>query len=311
MAELDLVVLGDCNPDLILSGDVEPTFGQVETLLDGADLTVGGSGAIVACGAARLGLRTALIGVVGDDLFGHFMRDSLAERGVDVGGCVITSERPTGVTVILARDSDRAMLTAPGSVGALTGANIDRDRLLGARHVHVSSFFLQLELQPDLEGLFSDVHDAGATTSVDPNWDPSGNWDGGLSALLEHTDCFFPNAIEACRIAGASSVEEAAVSLAEATSVVAIKDGANGGLARSGDEVARVGALTIDRVVDTTGAGDNFDAGFLAGRLLDWPLERCLALACACGSLSTQARGGIEGQPTMAEVNGLLDSGLN
>jgi sugar/nucleoside kinase (ribokinase family) len=307
VAELDLLVLGDCNPDLVLSGDVEPTFGQVETLLDSADLTVGGSGAIVACGAARLGLRTAFIGVVGDDLFGHFMLDSLAERGIDVRGCVVTGERPTGVTVILARDDDRALLTALGSVASLSGGDIDRDRLRGSRHVHVSSFFLQSELQRDLEGLFSEVHDAGGTTSLDPNWDPSGNWEGGLSALLERTDLFFPNAVEACRIAGASSVEDAAASLAQAASVVAIKDGANGGLARSGDEVVRALALTIDRVVDTTGAGDNFDAGFLTGRLRDWPLERCLALACACGSLSTRARGGVEGQPTMDEVSGVLD----
>ena len=244
---------------------------------------------------------------MGDDLFGHFMLDALTERGVDVGGCVVTPERPTGVTVILARDTDRAMLTALGSVGSLTGAVIDRDRLGGSRHVHVSSFFLQSELQTDLQGLFSEVHDAGGMTSVDPNWDPGGSWDGRLSAVLEHTDCFFPNAIEACRITSADSVEEAAASLAQAASVVAIKDGANGGLARSGDQVVKAPALTIDQVVDTTGAGDSFDAGFLAGRLRDWPLERCLALACACGSLSTRARGGIEGQPTMDEVLGVLD----
>jgi sugar/nucleoside kinase (ribokinase family) len=77
-----MLVLGELNPGLVLRGDVEPAFGQVERLVDGADLVAGGSGAIVACGAARLGLRTAIAGVVGDDLFGRFMLDALAERGV-------------------------------------------------------------------------------------------------------------------------------------------------------------------------------------------------------------------------------------
>ena len=77
-APLDLLVLGDCNPDLILSAPaLTPVFGQVETLVDRSELTIGGSGAIMACAAARLGLRTAIAGVVGDDLFGHYMVDSL------------------------------------------------------------------------------------------------------------------------------------------------------------------------------------------------------------------------------------------
>jgi sugar/nucleoside kinase (ribokinase family) len=306
VAEVDLLVLGDCNPDLILTGDVEPTFGQVEQIVDGPALTIGGSGAIVACGAARLGLRTAFIGVVGDDLFGHFMLEALAERGVDVGGCVTSQDHPTGITVILDRGNDRGILTALGSISALTAEDIDRDRLRGSRHVHVSSYFLQTELQRDLASLFGESHQAGASTSVDPNWDPSGGWDGGLLALLQHTDLFFPNEAEACRIAGEPTVETAAEALAQGASVVAVKQGANGGLARSGDLVVTAPGLSLEDVLDTTGAGDSFDAGFLAGHLLDWPLARCLALACVCGSLSTRSPGGAEGQPTMEEATQVL-----
>jgi bifunctional ADP-heptose synthase (sugar kinase/adenylyltransferase) len=77
---LDLLVLGDANPDLVLLGDVEPAFGQAERLVERAHLTVGGSGAIAACGAARLGLRVGFCGVVGDDLFGRFLRARLEGR---------------------------------------------------------------------------------------------------------------------------------------------------------------------------------------------------------------------------------------
>jgi sugar/nucleoside kinase (ribokinase family) len=306
MAELDLLVLGDCNPDLIVTGDVEPIFGQVEQTVDGATLTIGGSGAIVACGAARLGLHTGLIAEVGDDLFGHFMLESLTERGVDVGGCHITQARPTGISVMLARGQDRAILTALGSIGSLAADAIDRDRLRTSRHLHVSSYFLQSSLQRDLGAIFGACHEAGATTSVDPNWDPSGRWDGDLIALLEQTDYLFPNEAEACRIAGARSLEKAVETLVKTTSVVAVKQGPAGGLARSGDQLVRKPALTIEEVADTTGAGDSFDAGFIAGRLLEWPLDRCLALACGCGSLSTRVLGGTDAQPTMEEATRAL-----
>jgi sugar/nucleoside kinase (ribokinase family) len=82
---------------------------------------------------------------------------------------------------------------------------------------------------------------------------------------------------------------------------VAVKFGQGGGLAVSGSEIVRSEAVAAD-VVDTTGAGDSFDAGFMAGRLAGWPLERCLALAVACGSLSTRAAGGTAAQPTMEEA---------
>ena len=118
--QLDLLVLGDCNPDLVLGGgDVEPVFGQVECIVERAELTIGGSGAITACGAARLGLRTALAATVGDDLFGRFMLDALAERSVDVSGVLVDGSRPTGVSVVLVRREDRAILTALGTIDAL------------------------------------------------------------------------------------------------------------------------------------------------------------------------------------------------
>jgi sugar/nucleoside kinase (ribokinase family) len=302
MPELDLLVLGDCNPDLILSGAAEPEWGQVEQIVDSAALTIGGSGAITACGAARLGLRTGLISVVGDDPLGHFMLDSLGEKGIDVGGCLTTSTAPTGVTVHLERGNDRAMLTALGSIGSLTADQIDRDRLGSSRHIHVSSYFLQSKLQSDLVAIFRGSREDGGSTSIDPNWDPAAGWNGGLLALLDDTDCFFPNEVEACRIAGQASVEAAAESLARAASVVAVKRGASGGLTRSGSRVVEAPALAVGEIADTAGAGDSFDAGFIAGRLLDWPLDRCLALACACGSLSTRLPGGTDGQPTMEEA---------
>ena len=151
---MDLIVLGDCNPDLVLhGGDVEPQFGQAERVVERAELTIGGSASIMACGAARLGLRTGLVSVVGDDPLGRFMLGELEQRNVDVSGVVVDGTATTGVSVVLVKDEDRATLTALGSIAALSAEHVDRGLLHSARHVHVSSFFLLHALRPDLPSL--------------------------------------------------------------------------------------------------------------------------------------------------------------
>jgi sugar/nucleoside kinase (ribokinase family) len=305
--DLDLLVLGDVNPDLVLSdASMEVTFGQAETLVDDAELTIGGSGAIMACAAARLGLRTALVGLVGPDQFGEFMLREVSERGVEVSGVVVSDDVRTGLTVVLTRQDDRAILTFPGAIAAMTSDWVDRDLVARARHVHVSSFFLQTALVPGLAEVLQSARAGGATTSVDPNWDPAEGWDGGLHGLLPEIDVLLPNAVEVCRIAGVEDVEPAARGLAASGPLVAVKLGAEGAvavLARGHGDLVR--AAPPERVVDpvdAVGAGDTFDAGFLAALLGGSALEDALAFACACGTLSMRAAGGTAAQPTVAEA---------
>ncbi|HWC70738.1 MAG TPA: carbohydrate kinase family protein [Actinomycetota bacterium] len=307
--DLDLLVLGDVNPDLVLrGGDVTPAFGQAERLVDEARLTVGGSGAIMACGASRLGLRVAIAGVVGDDVFGSYLRDELVARGVDVTGLATDPHRPTGLTVVLSMPGDRAILTSPGTIGDLRASLIDPELLASARHVHVSSYFLQTGLAPDLPGVLAEAREAGATTSVDPNWDPSGTWNAGLDALLPSIDVLLPNEIEATRLAHTSDLEEAIATLRSRGPVVVVKCGQRGAIAVGPGERAQVAAVPVD-AVDTTGAGDSFDAGFLTAMLRGEPLERCVAIANACGALSTRSSGGVDSQPTMQEALDTLERG--
>ena len=303
MTELDLLVVGDCNPDLVLrGGDVEPAFGQVERLVEEGELTIGGSGAIASCGAARLGLRTALASVVGADPLGRFMLDALGERGVDVSGVVVHPDARTGISVVLVRGSDRAILTALGTISELTADLVDRQLLRGARHVHISSYFLHDGLRSDLAGLLREARSAGASTSIDPNWDPSEEWDGGLLDLLEETTILFLNAEEARRITRIDDAEEAARVLArDGAALVVVKLGAEGALAVHGGHVIRSAPVAVEGV-DSVGAGDNFDAGFLFGHLAGRPTEESLRLANACGALSMRAAGGTGAQPTLAEA---------
>ena len=305
--QYDLVVAGEINPDLILSGpELEPHFGQAEILAEDAELTAGSSAVIFACGVARLGLRVAFVGVIGDDLFGHFMLDWLVEAGIDSKYVYIDPTLKTGLSVILNRGQDRAILTYPGAIGALRGEQIS-DELLGqARHLHVTSYFMQTALQPGLPDLFRRARRLGLTTSLDTNWDPQESW-AGVEELLPLTDVLLPNAGEALAISGKNDVGEACAQLSLQVPTLVIKLGARGALARQAEYSARCPALSVE-VVDTVGAGDSFDAGFLYGYLGGWSLEDCTKIGVACGSLSTRARGGTQGQPTLEEALQVLEA---
>ncbi|MDG4824682.1 carbohydrate kinase family protein [Asanoa sp. WMMD1127] len=301
----DLLVVGDANPDVVLSGaPAALPYGQLERLVAGGALTLGGSAAITACGAARLGLRTAFVGRVGADPAGRFCLDALRERGVDVAGCVVDPSAPTALTVVLACGDDRAILTAPGCLPLLDTSDVDA---AGARHVHVGSYFLQPRLAAGLPAWFAALRATGTTTSLDTNDDPSGGWDrAGVAATLAHTDVFLPNQAEALALTGATDVAAAARSLAALTpGIVVVKRGAEGALAWTADGPARVPGLPA-APVDTVGAGDSFNAGFLAARLAGRDLGSSLRLAAACGALSTRSAGGTAAQPTLDEARGAL-----
>lgn len=302
--DIDVLVLGEINPDVIVrSADPRPQFGQVERIVESVDLTVGSSSVIFACGAAKLGLRVAFVGLVGDDAMGRFMLEEMRSRGIDTVGCRTVDSLPTGATVILTDGRDRAILTALGTVPLLRDEDVPAALLARARHVHVGSAFLLDALRPKLAERFATSRRDGASTSLDSNWDPRETWDGGLAAILQQTDVFLPNAAEVTRIARLDAVEDAALALAAAgPRVVAVKCGADGALAAEPDgTITRVPAIAMD-LVDTTGAGDSFDAGFLVGWLAGRPVDECLALGVACGSLSTRSVGGTSAQPTLAEA---------
>lgn len=303
-----VLVVGDANPDLVLRGDVVPRFGQAEQLLDDAALLVGGSAAITAHGFALLNRPVALVAAVGDDGFAGPLLDRLAEAGVRLDHVVRRPGQPTGLTVILSRAADRAILTHPGTIPTLTASEV-LDAVAGsrtARHVHVGSLFLQPGLARDLPAVFAQCHARGLTVSLDTNDDPAGRW-RGVAELLPHVDVLLPNRREALALAGAiadvSSIEDAARLLAERGPLVVVKDGSSGALAWMPDGTSCVHANADAREpVDTTGAGDTFDAAFLDGWLSGLPLRDCLERAVRAGTAAVGAVGGTAGQPSTVDL---------
>ncbi|MEU6147787.1 sugar kinase [Streptomyces sp. NPDC047081] len=300
----DLLVIGDVNPDVVV-GPVTGglAFGQREQLVEHGRLVLGGSAAIMACGAARLGLRVAFAGRVGDDPAGAFVRQALVARGVDVSHLVVDPQLPTPLTAIVTTaDGDRAILTSPGCLAATGLEDVPAGLLAAVRHVHSASFFLMPRLARSLSEVFAEARAHGATTSLDTNDDPAGSWDRALlDPVLKVTDVLLPNAAEARALSGEAQLTHAAAELTRYGPTVVVKDGARGALAHTGAESLRVAAVPVEPV-DAVGAGDSFDAGFVAARLRGLDLRASLAVAVACGSLSTRAHGGTAAQPTWDEA---------
>ncbi len=299
----DVLTFGDLCVDLIITGaDVTPQFGQVEKLVENYTLEMGGSCSIFACQAARLGLRTAILGRVGADSFGQLMLDRMNEAGVDTRFVTVDPALKTGLGIALCPPGDRAILTYLGTVNVLQPQDVTDELLASARHLHHGSYYLHTGLRPGIPQIFRRAKALGLSISLDTNWDPAERWDGVMDELLPMTDVFFPNDQEALHISGAKDLDAAARAfLARGVRVTALKAGAKG---------ARVyaGGVRLERPVepvsggDSIGAGDSFDAGFLAGWLRGLPLERCLEIGMACGRSVAGKIGGVAGQLRWDEV---------
>jgi ribokinase len=297
---LDVCSVADLCADLLLAGDVVPRFHQVEQLIDDYALEVGGSATIFASQFARLGGRAGLIGAVGDDALGRFLDEKLATLGVDVSRIRRRADLKTGLGVSLVKpDGDRAMLTYLGSIHAAQPEDLTEELLSSCRHWHLASLFLLDPLRRQWRSWLERCRAAGRTTSLDTNWDPEERWEG-VAELLPLVDVFLPNEAEALAITGARDVDAAGEQLAAQGALIVIKLGREGAMAFQGRRRWSIAAVAPGeqppRIVDTVGAGDNFDAGFLRAWLLGRDVEACLSLATRCARASLAAAGGIDGQ---------------
>ena len=287
--DLDVVVVCEINVDIVVTGLAGPPVFGAEYLVDNVTLTAGGSGPITASGLAALGLRVGICGLIGDDSFGHTMLDYLTDWDVDRSGVVVDPAETTGASVLLSTSRDRAILTVPGAMARFALDRIRFDVLARARHLHLSSYFLQSALRPGVPILLDQAHALGLTVSADTGHDPAETWH--VENLLPHLDLFLPNEVEARAITGAADAATALERLAPRVPTVAVKCGGEGSLAARGAERLFVPAFPAT-VLDATGAGDAFDAGFLSGYLAGESLERCLYIGNACGALTVAHIGG-------------------
>lgn len=297
----EIVVIGELNVDLIASGvSAGPVLGT-EVLADDFTVTLGSASAIFSCGIARLGHSVTFVSRIGNDDFGHLCLESLAQRGIATDRIEIDVQSKTGVTVVVSTAEDRAMITFLGAIAELSLSQVPADIFHGHRHLHLTSYYLQKALQPDFPHLLDAAREAGATTSFDPNSDPTQGRDEKVLEVSRHTDILFLNEDEARLLTGVDDIEAAGRQLSELCPTVAIKLGAKGAIGFQDGAVERVEGFKID-AVDSTGAGDSFAAGFVHAFLDGGDLRKCLTIGNACGAFSASRPGGTNGQPDPEEL---------
>jgi sugar/nucleoside kinase (ribokinase family) len=289
----DLTIAGETNLDLILYGLPEQMPVERELLASAFQLTLGGSSSILAHNLATLGNRVGFITQTGHDELGAIALQRLRESGTDLSCSTFHAKLGTGVTMLLPHDSGRHILTYPGVMAEMKLADLDLDYLADSQHFHLSSLFLQTALEPDLPHLFATLKARGLTLSLDTNDDPSDLWAGVLEPLLDLIDILIPNEDELLRIARATTLEEALDKLSPRVPLIVVKCGARGAVVQQGARRDWVAPLTV-QPVDTIGAGDSFNAGFLTAWLRGETPIRAAAMGNAAGALSTQRAGGTE-----------------
>jgi sugar/nucleoside kinase (ribokinase family) len=304
--KIDVILIGDLNPDIVLSGLSNlPCFGREELAVT-AKTTLGGSTAICSCQMARLGLKVKLISKIGSDYFGKFCVDQLKQSKVGISSIKYSSSVKTGLTVSLTGTGDRALVTFLGSIAALSFDDIDLTDLRKARHLHVSSYYLQAGLRSNFPSLFREAKRLGLTTSFDPGWDPTVQWKSDILAVLEHTDVFLPNSNELLHIFGEKDVSRALDRASKIATMVVTKMGKEGAILQQEELIIATPSCPI-QAVDTTGAGDSFNAGFIFAWLEGMNLENCLRYGNACGALRASAAEGTPGFFSLEEVAKFLE----
>jgi sugar/nucleoside kinase (ribokinase family) len=290
----DVTIAGEINLDLILYGLPESMPVERELLASSFKMTLGSSSAIVAHNLRALGMRVGFISRLGSDPLGEIALERLMKCGVDVTRVKRVQGGPsTGVTILLDHNGKRHILTYPGTMFEMDSNDLDLEYLTSARHFHLSSLFLHKALKPALPEVFKHLKNAGLTLSLDTNDDPEDRWGGVLDELLGLVDIFLPNEEEACRITGKSDAEGAIAALAERVPLVAVKCGGMGALVRAGEKSWHLPAESVVPV-DTIGAGDSFDAGFLFAFLNGKAPAECAAFGNRTAALSTLRSGGTE-----------------
>lgn len=289
---LKVLVIGESNLDLVLvnRSGARPEIGK-EILVEDYLLTLGSSSAIFACGFARLSGRPVFVSKVGNDPFGKFFLSELKRKGVDTSLVKVVENLRTGLTVSFSGPRDRALVTYPGTIAEMTFNDIPAGVFNRARHLHMAAYFLQKKLRPDVAKIFRMAKESGLSTSFDPGCDPENRWD--IKDVLKYIDILFLNEVE---------VRYIKLKHASTKMITVIKRGKQGAeaIVDGKKHVARPPAGI--EVVDTTGAGDSFDAGFIYGFLKGFPWDYLLRFACAAGALSTRGLGGTTTQATEQEA---------
>ena len=310
MKKYDAACIGTCILDISAAGlDFETYLENEPNLADSVTYSPGGDANNESVVMSRLGMKTCLLSLVGDDFIGRYVLDTASAAGVDVSHVKVTRAVPTAANMILIGADDRRVYTV-GRGGTsrteLALKDIDLEVIKNARLVSVASIFANPKLDEGLFTILRTAKEAGAITCADVS--PSGEGDSlePLKEALGYLDYLFANADEARQLSGRSAPEEmGGYFLGLGVGTVIIKFGKEGCIVKNAAGSFRGKAYPVE-AVDTTGAGDNFASGFMAALLNGKSLEECAKYGAACGALAVGQVGATSGAASMEQVEEFL-----
>jgi len=298
---LDIVVVGELNVDLILTGLPSlPEFGSCKLAKD-MRFTLGSASAIFASNISKLGLDIGFVGKIGNDEFGEFILNNLRKSNIDTSQIIKEKTAKTGICVSLSFPENYAMASYAGVRETLTLSDVNIDYISRAKHLHMSSYYLQAGMQKGCVALFKKAKERGLTTSLDPDSDPSGKWDESIFEVLKYVDIFLPNENEARHISKCDTIEKALDLLSRSVKTVVIKSGEKGVWVKNNDKTIHADVFKVN-VIDTTGAGDSFNSGFIYQFFKGNVIEDCVLWGSACAAISTTDTGGITAFPNLLQL---------
>ena len=293
MKQYDIAAIGELNVDIILNQiESEPEIGK-EKFAKQMTVTLGSSTAIFAATAAALGSKVCFVGMVGKDSFGDLVRTSLEAKGVDTK-YLITGETPTGATICMSYGEDRANLTYQGAMDVMGFDDIDKSVFDCAKHIHLSSLFMQSGLLRDIDKILDLAKEKGVTVSLDTQWDPMETWKLDYKNVLPKITVFMPNEKELMALTHKENLEAAiAEVLPFLGCAMLVKCGSDGSiLVRKDGSRVVLPAFLNKNVVDAIGAGDSFNSGFISAFVKGLSLEDCQITGNLTGAVNTTASGG-------------------
>lgn len=294
MKKYDAIVIGDANIDLVVAGMSElPKPGQ-EVFVRNMSVHVGGGAALFSMALAKLGLRLAFNGILGKDGFGQYVRDHFDSYGIDTS-YILSSSIGTGISIAINPENDRSFISYLGSNAELSLKQLQMDSVAMAKHVHLTGYRGRRN-HAEYMNAVREIRALGVTTSIDVGWDETGEWFSGIFELMGAVDVFFMNEVEAAHYTGLADIQDIVRHCTQYARHIVIKLGAAGAVAAIDGKLKFRSGFQVP-VVDTTGAGDSFNAGYMYGFLTGKPAEQCLLYGNACGAMSVSKAGGSTGTP--------------
>jgi len=307
MTKPDIIVLGQLVADIVVRPvDGFPEIGAAHGV-DGIELRPGGCGLNTATVLKRLGLSSVgLVGKVGQDTFGKYLCSQIEIAGLDARGVVTDSDaRTSSVIVMVSSSGDRSFLYAPGGNEALCLRDIDFELISESKVLHVAGIMKLTSLKT--AEVLKRAKEMGLVTSLDTDWDTSNRWLELIGPSLSYTDMLFSNIQEARSISRKETLDEIGdFFFGFGIKTLVVKMGERGSYIKTTDNMLTLPAYKV-KVVDTTGAGDTFVAGFLAGYQKGWDLAGCAKLASACGALCVTGLGATAGIENLEDTLAFME----